>query len=141
MLHTGHRSDFESLARRLDRTIEQVVKGHFCHFSPKKYWVPAVNAYRLADRIEVCVDLAGVDCDSVQIEAHPHEVVIRGMRQPPQPAHEPGEPIQILCMEIDHGPFERVVRLPRGVDADRMTLKADAGLLCICLPLKSTSRG
>ena len=136
MLRTSkRRPSFGHLARQLDQTVEQMIHRHFSHFSATEKWTPAVNAYRLADRIEVCVDLAGVDGESIDIQALPHELVLRGVRQPPEPNHKAGEPIQILCMEIDHGPFERVVRLPARVDVDRVSATTECGLLWIRLPL------
>lgn len=141
MLQTeAERSNFGQLARRLDRAVEQLIQRQVSHFSPTETWVPAINAYRLADRIEVCVDLAGVAKDSIDVQARPGQLCIRGLRQPPQPPHESHEPIQILAMEIDHGPFERVVRLPRGVDVRRISAAAEEGLLWIRLPLKSRPR-
>lgn len=136
MLQTDQRSNFGYLARRLDRAVEQMLHRHFSHFSPSETWSPAINAYRFADRIEVCVDLAGVEPDSVEIEAHPHQVVICGLRQAPQPPHEPGEATQLLVMEIDHGPFRRTIHLPRRVDVDAVSARSDQGLLWIHLPLK-----
>lgn len=141
MLQTeSQRSNFGQLARRLDRAVEQLVQRHVSHFSPTETWVPAINAYRLSDRIEVCVDLAGVEKESIDIQARPGQLCIRGLRQPPQPPHGPEEPIQILAMEIDHGPFERVVRLPRGIDVRGVTATTTDGLLWIRLPLKARPR-
>lgn len=133
-------SSFGHLARRLDRAVERMVRGQFSHFSPTECWVPAINAYRLSDRIEVCVDLAGVRKDSVTVHAEAAQLTIRGLRQPPQPHHEASESIQILAMEIDHGPFERIVRLPAGVDVQNISAKTETGLLWIRLPLRESAR-
>jgi HSP20 family molecular chaperone IbpA len=40
-------------------------------------------------------------------------------------------------MEIDYGPFLRVVELPERVDVDRATAEQENGLLWIILPLKT----
>ncbi|MEX2670496.1 MAG: Hsp20/alpha crystallin family protein [Phycisphaeraceae bacterium] len=136
----AERSNFGYLARRLDRAVEQLVHRHFCHFSPSETWIPAINAYRLPDRIEVCVDLAGVAKDSIDIQAQPGELIIRGLRTPPQPEHEPDESIEILAMEIDHGPFQRIVRLPASVDIAGVSASSDEGLLWIRLPLAAPTQ-
>jgi HSP20 family protein len=42
-------------------------------------------------------------------------------------------------MEIDYGPFERVLELPSDVDPDRVEAKYRDGLLWIYLPLQLNS--
>ena len=41
---------------------------NFSGYHPKAEWRPDLNAYRYDDRIEICVDLAGVDKEAIQVE-------------------------------------------------------------------------
>ena len=45
--------------------------------------------------------------------------------------------MRIVCMEIDHGLFCRVLQLPRQVDLMAISTEYANGLLWIRLPLKS----
>ena len=47
------------------------------------------------------------------------------------------EPLQI---EIDYGPFERIIALPSGADADRITAEFRAGLLRVTVPISTQTR-
>lgn len=135
----------------------RVAHGTYSQYASAGAWAPALNAYRLADRIEVCVDLAGVERDSIDVHVSAGRMTIRGHRQSPQPAvppahtrsHIPGRPhirgrkpatraaeLRILTMEIDHGPFCRTLAIPANVDLHRVESEYRDGLLWIRLPLR-----
>jgi HSP20 family molecular chaperone IbpA len=100
-------------------------------------WRPAINAYRCETCIRICVDLAGVDREEIDLQIMPNRLVLRGVREAAEPENKHGRPLQTLAMEIDFGPFERGFELPAEVDTDRATAEQQNGLLWICLPLKS----
>ena len=103
--------------------------------APGGTWQPSLNAYRCEKCIKVCFDLSGVDKDRIDIQIEPGRLVVRGVRQAPEP--DSGEPLprQILAMEIDYGPFVRELRLPAEVLRDEVTAEHRNGLLWINLPL------
>jgi len=108
------------------------------HFSQRHFrqtWTPAINAYRCGECIIICVDLAGVLKARLDVRLQEGSLLIRGIRQPPEPVPEIDGRLQILAMEIDCGPFERVVPLPPEVDPKRMRVEHRNGLLWIYLPL------
>jgi HSP20 family protein len=86
--------------------------------------------------VRICVDLAGVDKSSIDLTVEPRRLVLRGTRQAPEPADGEGRPVQMLALEIDYGPFERVVELPAEVDSEGAGAEHENGLLWIYLPLK-----
>ncbi len=113
---------------------------HFSRFRPPaEAWQPQLNVYCYEDRLEVCVDLAGVDRENVEIHVEPRKLLIRGTRPSPEPVSgDPDSPCrQILAMEIENGPFERIFSLPTEVDADAVTARQEEGLLWIQLPVRS----
>src|SRR3954470_9640084 len=81
-------------------------------------WQPAINAFRCESAVRICVDLAGVDKSSIDLTVEPRRLVLRGTREAPEPADGQGRPVQMLALEIDYGPFERVVDLPAEVDSE-----------------------
>ena len=99
-------------------------------------WQPAINAFRCESAVRICVDLAGVDKSSIDLTVEPRRLVLRGTREAPEPADGQGRPVQMLALEIDYGPFERVVDLPAEVDSEGAHAEHENGLLWIYLPLK-----
>jgi len=136
MIKTARRSDVDQMAQQMQDTMDRMVRQHFASFRAEHTWMPAINAYRLGDRIEVAVDLAGVDRESIDVHVKPGQLTVRGYRDTPDPTAEAGEPIQVLAMEIEDGPFERVFAIPRQVAVRRVTARQDEGLLWITLPLR-----
>jgi HSP20 family protein len=100
-------------------------------------WQPAINAYRCDKCIRVCVDLAGVERSRIDLTVERDRLILRGVRDVPEPTHDEGRAVQLLAMEIDYGPFEREVRLPTLVDIEKVHAEQRNGLLWISLPLKS----
>ncbi len=94
-----------------------------------------MNAYRCDKCIRVCFDLAGVDKERIDIQIEPGRLIVRGVRQAPEPGSGEHCPRQILAMEIDHGAFRRELRLPAAVLRDEVTAEHRNGLLWINLPL------
>lgn len=119
-------------------SIEQVWRWHVTEFrSPAgEPWAPAVNVYRLADRVEVCIELAGMEPAKIDLRVEPGKLTIQGERVPPQPKLEAGQGMQILTMEIGHGPFGRSVPIPTNVDLSAVRTKYAQGMLCVSLPLR-----
>jgi HSP20 family protein len=99
-------------------------------------WQPAINPFRCESAVRICVDLAGVDKSSIDLTVEPQRLVLRGTREVPEPADGEGRPVQMLALEIDYGPFERVVELPAEVDSAGAHAEHENGLLWIYLPLK-----
>ena len=66
----------------------------------------------------------------------PRRVVLRGTRATPEPTDGEGRAIQMLALEIDFGPFERVIELPAEADDEGAHAEHENGLLWIYLPLK-----
>lgn len=93
---------------------------------------PAVDVYYAADppRAVVQADLAGIDPAGIELEIAGRELIISGRRQPPR---ADGRSYQQV--EIEHGPFRRVVALGVDVDADRAHASYQDGMLIVELPL------
>ena len=112
-----------------------VTRLHFSRFGSPT-WQPAINAYRCDKCVRVCVDLAGVERERIDLTVEPERLILRGVRDVPEPTHAEGRAVQMLAMEIDYGPFEREVRLPVSVEIEKVHAEQRNGLLWISLPLK-----
>lgn len=128
---------FTRLFSMADQLAAQLQGLHFAGLqSSEAGWRPDVNVYAHADRLEVCVDLAGVSKQEIQVEVEPRRLVVRGQRQAPDHGCEAASCCRILVMEIPDGSFERVLEFPVAVDTERVIARQDNGWLWITLPLQ-----
>lgn len=98
-------------------------------------WHPAINVYRCAEQLMVCLDLAGVEPSSIHAEVSGHILRIRGRRRAPEPDCERYKVLQVLALEIDHGDFEREIHLPFAVAADGLQTEHRDGFFWIEAPV------
>lgn len=131
---------FSRFSRQAGKILESVTQG-YCGFAhTDQTWAPSVNLYETADAYRVCVDLAGVNKDRIDVNVSGHILSIRGQREVPRTPHATSASAQrarVHRMEIDHGSFAREVELPTDVDSAAITATYRNGLLWIELPKRS----
>ncbi len=132
-----HKIQLQRLHGKVGEVVYELTRVQFSPFRASESWQPAVNAYRCAECLAVCVDLAGVERKGIDLTVEPRRLRIRGYRRPPEPEGTENKPMQVLVMEIDYGRFEREVLLPADVDPDQVTAEQRNGLLWIYLPLRA----
>jgi HSP20 family protein len=144
-LETATEPPFGHLKHQMNKLIDQMQKG-FYTFSPGETWTPNVNLYENDTSYLVCVDLAGVVKEEIDLQVHRQSLTVRGNRrvptQPDEAAPRGGDGGQsgkyrVHLMEIDHGPFVREVELPHDVESTRINATYKNGLLWIELPKKN----
>lgn len=116
-----------------DMTYELRIR--YLSVAREQTWRPAINAYCCRDQIVVCVELAGVDREQIELQAEPYRLLLRGVRQALDPEIRESPPLQVLALEIDQGAFQREIALPLQVDPARVRAEQRHGLLWIYLPL------
>lgn len=131
---------FQHVSRNVNKIVEQMQKGYY-NFRPNEFWAPNVNLYETEDHYLVCVDLAGVEKDKLDLELLENRLTIRGAREVPsygEPAAATAErsKLRVHVMEIDHGFFVREVELPQHVQRDRIAAHYRNGMLWIEIPKK-----
>lgn len=109
----------------------RVTSVQFSSVSGKTEWTPAMNVYRCADRLIICLDMAGVDLGSVQVKLEKQTLRIAGRRQAPEPDCNHYKVLQILALEIDYGRFEREVQLPFPVSENGAKIEHREGFLWV----------
>lgn len=127
----------ERLHGQLNEIMCELARMHFSQSRLPMVWSPAINAYRCDNHLTICVDLAGVDKSAIELSVDSRRVRIRGRREAPEPRGGGFKAQQVLCMEIDYGPFERVIDLTADVDTQNVRAEQRNGLLWIYLPLRS----
>lgn len=131
---------FGKMMRQMSKVVDQLQSGFFS-FCPRETWTPQVNLYEMDHTYVVCVDLAGVDKEKIDLVVAEGQLRLRGQRvvpTPPREGEENADPantrLRVHLMEIDHGPFSREVDLPEDVDRDRINASYRNGILWVELP-------
>jgi HSP20 family protein len=138
-LQTTGEEHFGKMARKVSSMMDQFQKGFF-NFCSAETWQPTVNLYETEDAYIVCVDLAGVEKDKIDVAVTDNQLRLRGTRASPRPPSEPEERakrLRVHLMEIDHGPFCREVDLPEDVNRDKVNASYLNGMLWVELPKKT----
>src|SRR3954470_24193599 len=68
-----------AVQRQMQRVMEQMQKGFF-NFCPSETWTPNVNLYEHDTAYLVCVDLAGVDKEKIEVVVAAQKLTLRGPR-------------------------------------------------------------
>jgi HSP20 family protein len=140
-MQTATEHPLHHVTRQMGRIMEQLQKGYY-NFAPGETWTPNVNLYETDDAYHVCVDLAGVEKDKIDVVVAHQSLTLRGRREvPPVPGVDPAGVqhgrFRIHLMEVDHGSFSRVVDLPHDVQQDQIDARYLDGMLWIRLPKRS----
>ncbi len=126
-------SDEDSLTdhvKHMGEAMQRAAHSRFFRFSPPDAWQPATNLYETEDRYVVCMDLAGVNREEIDVEVRQEVLVIRGRRESPRPQSSS----KVHLMEIDHGNFRRSITIPSSVMVDNIKARYVDGYLWIELP-------
>ena len=127
------RVNFERMWREVDELIGDPFSEQWTRITRSQSgFSPRVDVYYCGDppRAVVKVELAGVDIDSVSLELAGRELVVSGERPG---AETEGRVYQQV--EIEAGPFRRVVALGADVVAERARASYEDGILRVELPL------
>jgi len=122
--------------RSMSRSMSDATSKGFYSFADGETWSPAVNLYETEAGYVVCVDLAGVDKEKIEVVVEKHTLTVRGNRAVPTPAEPTAgqRRIRVHVMEIDHGMFCRQVELPVDVAEGCISAGYVDGMLWIELP-------
>ena len=71
-------------------------------------WQPHCDIYRTQDRLFIIFDISGINKDSVKIRTSHEYLIITGQRYLAAQGSDPS----YYTMEIESGPFERIVYFP-----------------------------
>ena len=137
---------FGHLARQMSKLVDQMHKGYY-NFLPSETWSPNVNLYENETAYLVCVDLAGVDKEKIDLVVADGRLKLRGHRAAPTTPDDAaaqsgsegelaGKRIRVHLMEIDHGQFAREVELPQDVVHEQIKANYRNGLLWVEIPKK-----
>ena len=120
-------ANFERMRRQMDELFDR-------RLAPQRRggFSPEVDVYYTGDppRAVVRADLAGIDPNEIELKISGRELTLSGNRRP-----QHGEERVYQQIEIEHGPFRRVIALSVDVDSTAAAASYEDGILTVELPI------
>ncbi len=123
-------ANFDRMRREMDALFGDVFEGRLAR--RRTGFSPAVDVVYTSDppRAIVTAELAGVAPEEVELEIQGRQLILSGTRGP-----APVEADLHQQIEIERGPFRRIVELGAEVVAAQATARYEDGMLRVELPL------
>ncbi|HUG36642.1 MAG TPA: Hsp20/alpha crystallin family protein, partial [Candidatus Limnocylindrales bacterium] len=99
-------------------------------------WRPDADMIETASAVEITVELSGVSEDDFEVQLFEDALVVTGQRRIPSSE----EAAVYHTASIRQGPFQVELPLPAAVDAERVKVQYDRGLLRVTLPKRAEAR-
>lgn len=112
----------------LNRAFDQARSG-----AEPRTWTPAIDIVEKKDAYVLYAELPGVEASKVEIKFEKNVLTVSGTKTPAFAAGEDGD-LRVFAAERVAGTFERSLRLPQYVDADKITADFTNGLLTVTVP-------
>ena len=125
--------DIEKTKREMDTFMDEMIGFSKMAMYGKTYFSPQVDIYEANNVFIIIVDVAGISKKDINLILSDGFIVIKGYRKRD---HVHKQSICYYHMEIEYGPFERRIAIPRNCDVDNMKVVYKNGLLRIEIPLK-----
>ena len=98
-------------------------------------WSPNTDVFETPESLIVKMEIAGINRDDLEITLNDRVLLVRGHRKDPCRQRR----CSFRQMEIDYGPFERRIVIPRSVDGGHVRAQFNNGFLHIELPKSQQS--
>lgn len=131
----GQPENLDEWSNRIGDIMDEMLSRSFVGFRGGcAVWRPDANVYETEEGFAVCVDLAGVEQQQIDVRCHEsNRLTISGVRGQPRPPARGGS-LSVLAMEISEGAFRCEIDLPEHVDVARVEASYTKGFLWIALP-------
>jgi HSP20 family protein len=128
--------ELDRFRRDFDDVFDRFLGGRLSRQSPGSG--PALESYAEGGKLIIRADLPGIDPKDVEITVSGDQLTIRGKRE--RQHEQKGR--DFIHREVTYGSFERVVKLPSGVNPDQIKASYNNGVLelGVTLPEQSQTR-
>jgi HSP20 family protein len=124
-------ANFDRMRREMDELFGDMFERAGLPGRRGGSWPPVDVAYiSEPPRAVVTAELAGVEISELELQIQARTLILAGVRGPAQPE---GDIYQQV--EIERGPFRRVIELGAEVRSDEATARYENGMLRVELPL------
>ena len=114
------------------QTVYDFFHGSHAMTLRERLWVPKCDIYETADSILVCLEIAGVDEEEIQIAYDGESGIMLIMGHRHKPAEN--ERKRTLQMEMVSGPFEKFIKMNVPIDEHKISASIKNGVLQVKLP-------
>ena len=132
------RSFIPTFDRVLTRELDRVLNWENPN-GASRLWVPAMDVVETTEGYTITAELPGLSPDKVDISFDRNTLTLSGTKEPTVRTPEKGE-IRVYAAERVHGAFERTIRLPEFVDADRIQAGFENGVLTVVVPKSQAAK-
>lgn len=134
--------DLVSIQSELNRLFDRTLSGNRAEdgrelaTSSQSSWAPAVDVYEVDDRIELTLDLPGIDPDDVEVTVEDSTLTVSGARELRSDVSEDN----FRRIERRYGSFSRSLALPATADPERIQASFDRGVLTVQVPKREEAK-
>lgn len=104
---------------------------------PGEEWIPPMDVVETDEEVRCTVEVPGVSREDLEVAVQDGVLRIAGTKKAER-TEEDGTSYRRF--ERRYGRFERYLRLPERIDADRITASYDDGVLTLVLPKSESAR-
>lgn len=126
-------SSFDHLADQVWNMMQEMKEGEFFRSHAAHSWLPRVNLYETIETFFVCVELAGMPREAIEVRADNGELHIVGVRNKPTLPKDVTD-VSVYLMEIDSGQFHRRIPIPQDAQVDAIQAVYRHGYLWVMIP-------
>ena len=126
-------NNFSKLAEHMECMLDEMHGRNFFRSHAPDMFQPPVNLYETRESYHICVELAGMPREEIDVRIDDGRLYIRGQRARPVVPAENTD-VSVSLMEIDSGRFQRKFPLPDDSQAEGMTALYRSGYLWITIP-------
>ncbi len=121
----------------LQREVEDLFArftGHDTFFAGEKgrngSLIPSLDVQETDDALTISAEMPGVEEKDIEVTIEDETLLIRGEKKTTHDESDDG----YQMIERSYGTFERAVRVPRGIDPDKIDAKLANGVLSVTIP-------
>lgn len=122
--------DFEEFFDRFHNFVRH------SRFSLEAVWRPSIDIVESEEEVIIFAELAGIKRSDVEITYKDGILRLRGNRRQAYVRSKK----RFTQMEIEHGRFERMIKIGEEIDAEKISVALEEGILRIRLPFKEKRR-
>ena len=119
----------------LDRDIDRFLGNSWTNGSA---WLPATDLVEKDEAYVVTMELPGVKPESVELSFEKDTLTVKGTKVPAVTEKE-NEEIRVFAAERTTGSFERSIRFPTHVVADKIAAQYEHGVLQVTVPKQAAA--
>jgi len=94
-----------------------------------------MDAWRRGDSFYICLDLPGINADSIDLTVEQNVLTVRAERPPAR-----AEDAEMIVAERPSGTFTRQVFLGETLDTDHISADYSAGVLTLTIPVHEAAK-